>query len=108
MSMVHHQSRRKSALTLLAIAVGLWVLLGLMGLATNGPGASHSRMGSAVLEDFGAARVDASRIRFTLADESYTLERSSRGWVMAETGGYPVRLDRIADLASGLETLSYD
>ncbi|MEL6664992.1 MAG: DUF4340 domain-containing protein [Pseudomonadota bacterium] len=108
MSAVHHQSRRKTALTLLAIAVGLWVSLGLMSLATSGPGASQSRMGSAVLSDFGATRVDASRIRFTLADESYTLERSSKGWVMAETGGYPVRLDRIADLASGLETLSYD
>lgn len=108
MSTVHHQSRRKTVFTLLGVAVGLWVLLGLMGLATNGPSASHSRMGSAILADFGAARVDASRIRFTLADESYTLERSSAGWVMAETGGYPVRLDRIADLASGLETLSYD
>ncbi|MHA7857519.1 MAG: DUF4340 domain-containing protein [Henriciella sp.] len=108
MSQIHHQSRRKSVLTLLGIAVGLWVLLGLKGLATGTPGSSHSRMGSAVLTDFGAARVEASRIRFTLADESYTLERSAAGWVMAETGGYPVRLDRISDLASGLETLSYD
>lgn len=108
MSSVHHQSRRKSVVTLLGVAVGLWALLGLMGLATGTASTSHSRMGSAILPDFGASRVEASRIRFTLADESYTLERSSTGWVMAETGGYPVRLDRIADLAGGLETLSYD
>ena len=65
-------------------------------------------MGEPVWSDFGAMRVDAQRIRFTLADESYTLQRTGSGWVMAETGGYPVRSDRIADLAGGLETLSFD
>ena len=108
MSMVNHQARRKSVLVLFGIAVALWGLLGLTQLTMGGSSTTHSRMGAPVLAEFGAARVDAQRIRFTLADESYTLQRTAAGWVMAETGGYPVRMDRIADLATGLETLTYD
>ncbi|MFN3213415.1 MAG: DUF4340 domain-containing protein [Henriciella sp.] len=108
MSRIHQNSRRKSVLILLVVAVGLWVLLGLTHLTTSPPSASHNRMGEPILAGFGAQRAEAQRIRFTLADESYTLERTAAGWVMAETGGYPVRRDRIAELAGGLETLSFD
>lgn len=108
MSKVHQQSRRRNVFALLGLAVALWGILGLTSLTTGTPNNSHSRMGAPVLKDFGATRVDAQRIRFTLADESYTLVRTASGWTMAETGGYPIRPDRLSDLAGGLETLSFD
>jgi len=104
----HHQNRRRSAMVLLGLAVGLWLLLGITSL-TNGPtGNTHSRMGAAVLDGFSQTRSDAQKIKFTLADESYTLARTAEGWTLEETGGYPIRPDRLAELAGGLETLSYD
>jgi len=104
----HHQNRRKSAMVLLGLAVGLWLLLGITSL-TNGPtGNTHTQMGAAVLDGFSQTRSDAQKIKFTLADESYTLARTAAGWTLEETGGYPIRPDRLAELAGGLETLSYD
>lgn len=108
MSQSHAQSRRKSVYILAGLAVGLWAVLGLTSL-TNGPTSNtHARMGDPVLENFGQTRADSQKIRFTLADESYTLARTASGWTLEETGGYPVRPDRLSELAGGLETLSFD
>nr|WP_070960691.1 DUF4340 domain-containing protein [Hyphomonas sp. Mor2] len=100
--------RRKTILTLTGIAVGLWVLLGLTSLTGGGNGNGHDRLDEPVLAGFSETRVDAQRIRFTLDDDSYTLVRSAKGWLLEETGGYPVRPDHLADLAGGLETLTFD
>lgn len=108
MSNSHHQNRRRTVFGLAGVTIGLWLLLGLTSL-TNGPtGNTHSRMGAAVLGGFSQTRADSQKIRFTLADESYTLARTASGWTLEETGGYPVRPDRLAELAGGLETLSFD
>lgn len=107
MSEVQSLARRRNVLTLAGLAVGLWVILGLTSLTNGGERNTHDRMGTPVLEAFSQTRADAQRIRFTLADDAYTLARSSRGWVLEETGGYPIRADRLSDLAGGLETLSY-
>lgn len=108
MSQTHHSARRKSILILTGLAVALWLILGLGALMQGTPSNAHSRMGAPVLDKFGETRVDSQRIRFTLADESYTLNRTASGWTLEETGGYPVRPDRLAELAGGLETLSFD
>ncbi|NQY97133.1 MAG: DUF4340 domain-containing protein [Henriciella sp.] len=100
--------RRKSVLTLAGIAVGLWVILGLTSLSNGAQGGAHDRLGEPVLEGFSETRADAQRIRFTLVDDSYTLVRSASGWLLEETGGYPIRADRLSDLAGGLETLAFD
>jgi hypothetical protein len=100
--------RRKSVLILAGIAVGLWVILGLTRLSTGTQDGSHDRLGEPVLEGFSETRADAQRIRFTLAEDSYTLIRSASGWLLEETGGYPVRSDRLSELAGGLETLTFD
>lgn len=102
----HTRSRR--ILVLLLIAVGLWLLVGLNSLTKGSDSGLHAQMGEPVLTGFSETRADAQRIRFTLADEAYTLARTASGWVLEETGGYPIRPDRLSDLASGLETLSFD
>ncbi|MEO0607526.1 MAG: DUF4340 domain-containing protein [Pseudomonadota bacterium] len=108
MSGSHAQIRRKQILALAMIAVGLWVILGLTYLTGPSDNGAHARMGAPVLPGFSEARTDAQRIRFTLSDEAYTLARTASGWVMEETGGYPIRPQRLSELASGLETLSFD
>lgn len=108
MSQSHHAQRRQSVIVLAGLAIALWVILGLMGLTSASTSNSHANMGDAVLQDFGRTRADSQKIRFTLADDGYTLARSAAGWTLEETGGYPVRRDRLAELMGGLETLSFD
>ncbi len=108
MSQAHATMRKKRIYMLAGLAVGLWGILGLTSWTFGADRATHSQMGQPVLNGFSQTRIDSQRIRFTLADESYTLQRTASGWALEETGGYPVRPDRLADLASGLETLSFD
>jgi len=100
--------RKRRVYLLAGLAVGLWGVLGLTSWTFGAERTTHAQMGQPVLNGFEASRIDAQRIRFTLADERYTLRRTAAGWALEETGGYPVRPDRLADLASGLETLSFD
>lgn len=108
MTVKSQQARRQTLLILAGAAVLLWLLLVATHLTAGSTSGAHGQMGEPVLRGFGATRSDAQRIRFSLADESYTLARTSDGWALEETGGYLIRSDRLADLASGLETLSFD
>ena len=108
MSVTQSAARRKRLVYLIVIAVGLWVILGLTSLVRGGESTDHARMGDPVLAGFSQSRADAQRIRFTLDNDSYSLVRSASGWLLEETGGYPIRPDRLADLAGGLETLAFD
>jgi hypothetical protein len=107
MSQVQATNRRKRLIYMAATGLGLWALLGVTSLTSGSGSAIHGQMGDPVLSGFSQSRADAQRIRFTLADEQYTLSRTAAGWVMEETGGYPIRADRLAELANGLETLSF-
>ena len=108
MKNLHDMRRRKTLIFLAAITLAVWAILTLSHLTTDGPRQTHARMGAPVLENFVETRAGAQRIRFTLADERYTLYRTAAGWVLEETGGYPIRLDRLAELATGLENLRLD
>jgi len=108
MTASHHTTRRRNTLILGGAAIGLWMLVGLGFLTGGTSGNTHGRMGEPVLGNFGETRSDTQMIRFTLADENYSLRRTATGWTLVETGGYPIRPDRLADLANGLETLSFD
>jgi hypothetical protein len=102
------RARRKRALIVLGGAAAALLVLSAVSSLGDGRGAVRtSRMGQPVIEGFASLRADASEIRVQLADESYTLLRTARGWTMKESGGYPVRPDRLARLATGLETLSW-
>ena len=108
MSGTQTAARRKRLIYLAAIAVGLWVILGLTSLTRGSQSGNHDRMGEPVLPGFSQSRAEAQRIRFTLDNDSYSLVRSASGWLLEETGGYPVRPDRLSELAGGLETLTFD
>lgn len=107
MSVAVDRKRRATVERLAIAAMVLWILLILMSLFSPSPGDESPRTGEPVLRNFSAVRSDTGSIRFTMADERYTLERDGNVWVMAETGGYPVRADRLKDLADGLETLTW-
>ena len=100
--------RRRSILTLAGLAAALWGLIAVLGMTAPSTNGSHSAMGEPVLKGFAETRAEAQRIRFTMADDSYTLVRTAAGWVMEQSGNYPIRADRLADLASGLETLTFE
>ena len=108
MSAKRDAKRRQTVLRLTAVAAGLWVALLIAGMMTSAVNGDHSKLGEPVLPGFSETRTDAQKIRFTMADDAYTLVRTARGWVMEESGQYPIRTDRLAALATGLETLSYD
>lgn len=107
MSQAQSAIRQQRLMILGGAAIALWAILGLTSLTSGSQTAVHGQMGDPVLAGFSQSRPDAQRIRFTLADEQYTLNRTASGWVMEETGGYPIRSDRLAELAGGLETLSF-
>lgn len=108
MSRVNDTKRQRTVLGLALTAAIVWVLLLLSGLGGGTPDMSHDRMGEPVLPGFAEARVDTQKIRFTSSDDSYSLLRTSGGWVMEEAGGYPIRGDRLSALVTDLENLSFD
>ena len=107
MSNILMARRRRTLLILASIAGALTLLAGLNSILQGGRAQLDERMGQPVIEGFAEMRADASEISVQLADDSYTLVRTRNGWAMKEAGGYPVRADRLASLATGLETLSW-
>ena len=99
--------RRRTIEVLSIIAAGLWIFLLLMSLFAPSENDTSPRTGEPVLKNFSAVRSDTGAIRFTMDELSYTLEQRNGQWVMAETGGYPVREDRLTTLAEGLETMTW-
>ncbi|MEO0721148.1 MAG: DUF4340 domain-containing protein [Pseudomonadota bacterium] len=100
-------ARRKTVFILAGIAAILLVfnLIGSMTGSTAQP--ANDRLGTRVLPDFETQRAQTQEIRIILADDAYTLRPGPSGWVMAEAGGYPIRSDRLAALASGLSDLEW-
>lgn len=104
---VHARKRHQTLIRLSVAAVILWALVLISGLFQPRVDNSHPLIGQPVLNNFAQIRPEASLIRFTMADDRYTLERTASGWAMQESGGFPIRRDRLAALASGLESLTY-
>ncbi|MGH1420805.1 MAG: DUF4340 domain-containing protein [Hyphomonas sp.] len=78
------------------------------GLGADGPRTADALTGTPVMENFDDIRGRATKIRITLADETYSLSNTNGGWVMDGTSGYPVRPGRLAELSAGLEELVWD
>ncbi len=108
MSKVRAEVRRKQVLTLAVTGVILWGLIGLSVLIAPSVDDLHPDIGKPVLAEFAEIRADAKTIRFTMADDTYTLSRTAQGWVMEESGRYPIRTDRFAALIKGLEALTFE
>ncbi|KCZ98735.1 hypothetical protein HPO_09273 [Hyphomonas polymorpha PS728] len=91
-----------------ALAGGLAVAAIASQFIGSAPAPRSDLQGQPVLPGFAQVRADAREIRVTLADESYTLFATPGGWRLSGTDGYPIRADRLNELAGGLETLVWD
>lgn len=91
-----------------AIAALLSVAGILSHLSTPAGLPESDRAGKPVLPNFDAARAEASEIRITLADERYSLVATGEGWRLGTRDGYPIRQDRLTELADGLASLVWD
>ncbi len=105
---VRHEQRQKRVRLMAAIAGGLAVLAIGAEFAGRSPEPRSDLTGRPVLPGFAELRETASEIRITLADESYALAASPDGWSLSEAAGYRIRPDRMNELATGLEELSWD
>lgn len=102
--------KRRRILLGLAVTAGLLFLLSLFGHPGNPQFQLTERSGQKVFPRFERQLSSARIIRVKLADISYTLKRTSPdspGWVMIESGDYPVRFDRLVTLAQGLSNLTW-
>lgn len=90
----------------LAAGLGFIALIALLGGNTATP--VSPRTGQAVMPDFSSLRAEASEIRVTLADDTYSLFATGEGWRLGTPDGYPIRQDRLAELAEGFEGLIWD
>lgn len=108
MSQLRDKQRTRRTLILAAMAAVMCVVALVSQMGGGAPVLVSERTGSAVFPNFAALRDEASGIRITLADESYTLVATGDGWRLGSPSGYPVRQDRLAELSSGLESLVWD
>ncbi|MCI4643558.1 MAG: DUF4340 domain-containing protein [Hyphomonadaceae bacterium] len=108
MSIPEHIRRARGRRLIWLCATSL-VLLGLIGLrAMSGPGGmdKHPRTGTPVLSQTGLTSTVA-RIQVRLADGNYALVRAGDSWHMDSALGYPVRLEQVGALLTGLSELSW-
>lgn len=93
------------------VMAGLGGVLTVLAVLANMGGATalqSERTGKPVLPDFSEKRAEATGIRVTLAEQSYILVATGEGWKLGGRDGYPVRQDRLTELAEGLEGLTWD
>lgn len=107
MSSLRDRQRTRRVLIMAGLAALLAAAATGVSLGSAGTPRSE-RTGRRVLPDFTAQRAEATGIRVILADESYMLMATGEGWKLGGKDGYPVRQDRLAELAGGLEGLTWD
>ena len=101
------RQRLRRVQILAAVAVLVWGLILVEQWWHEPPDDQHPLMGQPVLPEFSQINSMIDQIQIKLADKTYNLKRVESDWVMPEAGNYPVREDRMRELATGLETLSY-
>ena len=107
MSEVQRNQRIQTVRYLGFMAGGLAILLGLASLFGPQLQPVHERSGSLVFPGVLADLEAPPALRITTADTSYTLKELPAGWGLVESGGYPVRPDRMEVLDEALQTLSW-
>ena len=107
MSEVQKQRRAKTVRGLGLIAGGLALSLGALSFFGAPLQPVHERTGSLVFPDVLNDLDVPPVLRITTADTSYTLKQSPSGWGLVESGGYPVRSDRMEVLDAALYTLTW-
>ena len=102
------RQRRRRTVMVLAGITGLLALFSIFFQTGDAARQQGDRAGASVFPRFERKIEQAQIIRITSADTQYTLKRvseDSTDWVMLESGSYPVRADRLSELANGLTEL---
>lgn len=108
MTALKNQSRA-FRIRIMGALTGVLVLAAIGSQFLGAPAAPRNDLqGELVLPGFAQMRATATQIRITLADETYTLFATPGGWRLEGTDGYPIRVDRLNELAGGLEALVWD
>lgn len=106
---VLRNQQRTFRIRIMGAVAGALVLIALASELLGGTATPRGDLqGEPVLPGFAQTRAEASQIRITLADETYTLFAAPGGWRLEGSDGYPIRADRLSELAGGLETLVWD
>ena len=106
---VLRNQQRTFRIRIMGAVAGALVLIALASELMGGTATPRGDLqGEPVLPGFAETRAEASQIRITLADETYTLFAAPGGWRLEGSDGYPIRADRLSELAGGLETLVWD
>ncbi|MBY9065880.1 DUF4340 domain-containing protein [Hyphomonas sp. WL0036] len=101
--------QRANRVRIMAAVAGALTLAAILSQCSGRFGPEQSDLtGKPVLPGFESVRAEAKEIRISLADENYTLFATPAGWRLAGTDGYPIRVDRLDELAAGLESLVWD
>ncbi|MFN4025498.1 MAG: DUF4340 domain-containing protein [Hyphomonas sp.] len=101
--------QRAIRVRIMAAIAGALILIALAGQFIGQPAQPRSDLtGRPVLPGFAEVRAAASAIRVTLADETYSLAATPDGWRLTSADGYPIRPDRLTELAEGLGSLVWD
>lgn len=108
MSNVRSQQRAFRVRIMAVIAGGLALLAIAAQFLGQPPQPRSDLAGRPVLPGFAEVRATASAIRVTLADEAYSLAATPDGWRLSGNDGYPIRADRLTELAEGLESLVWE
>jgi len=107
MSNLHAERRLKTVRNLAAATGALAVLLFAFSLIGGQSNGEHPRTGELVFPDLMEELGTSPTLRIQTADTVYTLQETETGWGLAESGGYPVRADRMRSLADALRTLQW-
>lgn len=107
MSQIQEHQRALILKRLVMVAAALAAMLILLSFAGRNKFDEHARKGELVfpnlLDEFDASPT----LRIQTADTMYTLKSLDTGWGLVESGGYPVRSDRMRVLSEALQTLRW-
>lgn len=92
--------------TLAALALAA-VLLALAAVVVNGrnPGYGSGTGGQLVFPDLARAINDAAKIVVQTGERKFTVERTEKGWAVADKYGYPAKFDAVKQALVGLAQL---
>jgi len=107
---VEREKRRRTTVYALGAIAGLLALANFAGRPSDPDYLLTERDGQTVFPRLARRADTATSIRITVPDQIYTMVRdddTDGRWLLVESGGFPVRQDRLAELTRGLTSLQW-
>ncbi|MEO1027997.1 MAG: DUF4340 domain-containing protein [Pseudomonadota bacterium] len=101
------RARRRMLLGIAGLGAVSALGLAVQALSASSTPKAADQAGLPVFPDFLSEKANVRNIRVLTRGTVYTLQYEADQWKLLESGGYPVREDRLAALSAGLETLSW-